>query len=442
MLYQKIDIKDLEVNPKNDRHGELDSEADAIKWLLVNKTEKMKGLLEDISDRGGIIDSPLVMRKDGSDNYTVYDGNRRVTCLKLLKNLAPHIEDHPLQSFLASLKKKNSISIENHIICRVENDIDSINDILELRHTSKNSGAGQLKWDAHEKENFLDRTGKSKKINFARKINTLLIQKGYLEENERIPLSNFNRLFSSKAIIRRVGIEIHDHEIQIIKNEASVYKALAHIAKDFISSDKTLDDIWDNQKKNLYFDELEAEGILPSLITNPQTSETAQKEDESKPIPKKPLSRVARKSLLPSTLPLPKENTFFSDKFCRLFNELQNELKFDKHLISISISFRAFLEILTNAYIDAHQIPVEKKITLAGKIKTAFDFMEKKSSMAQKTTKAFIDKLGDDKKLFSINTLHKSQHSDYFMSEDDLCAYINNLDYYLRQAIVAINEMS
>lgn len=48
MIYKKLHIKDLEVNPSNDRHGELPSENDAIKWLLYNKTQKMKELLKDI----------------------------------------------------------------------------------------------------------------------------------------------------------------------------------------------------------------------------------------------------------------------------------------------------------------------------------------------------------------------------------------------------------
>ena len=48
-----------------------------MEWLLVNKTEKMKDLLHNIAEKGGIVEEPLVFKDTESDKYRVYDRNRR-----------------------------------------------------------------------------------------------------------------------------------------------------------------------------------------------------------------------------------------------------------------------------------------------------------------------------------------------------------------------------
>jgi hypothetical protein len=84
------------------------------------------------------------------DKFTVYDGNRRVTCLKLLHGIAPNEINNPLSKKIESLRAK-PFNSEQSIECRIEDNIYQINNILELRHIPGNSGAGQLKWDGHEK---------------------------------------------------------------------------------------------------------------------------------------------------------------------------------------------------------------------------------------------------------------------------------------------------
>ncbi len=439
-VHKRILLKDLEVNQANDRHGELMSEAAAIEWLLVNKTEKMKDLLEDISSKSGtILEEPLVMRKTGSDKYIVYDGNRRVTCLKLLHGLVTEDITNPLQKKIETLKAKNT-EFDTYVECRVETDLDVVNDLLEYRHTPGNSGAGQLKWDGHEKENFLERTGRTNKINFAREVNRILIEGGYLASSDRIPLSNFNRLFSSKEIKRRAGVDIQDDQIQLINDREVTYGVLTRIAKDMIAGKKTLDDVWDNAKKTAYIDELEKEGLLPSAKNRLDVPELATPKDKDggiATIAAKPQALRQRDYLLPTNLPSPEQGTMFSYKFCRLFYELQNTLRFGAHEVSISIALRTFLEILTDTYIRAHGL--DNVGSLAKRIQTAFADIDKQTVMP-KETRFFVGKLDTASEYFSINTLHKVMHLDFHVSESDLRSYVNNLDSYLREAISRVNS--
>lgn len=96
MSYRYIPLDTLFVNRANDRHGELENETAAIAWLFNHHENHMRNLAKDITNTGEIFEPPLVF-PDG-DKAIVFDGNRRITCLKLLGNprRAPTVE---LQEF-------------------------------------------------------------------------------------------------------------------------------------------------------------------------------------------------------------------------------------------------------------------------------------------------------------------------------------------------------
>jgi hypothetical protein len=52
----------------------------------------MMKLAEDIVEQGGVFDPPLV--KKTKNKFVVYDGNRRVTCLKILAGLLEAPQSH------------------------------------------------------------------------------------------------------------------------------------------------------------------------------------------------------------------------------------------------------------------------------------------------------------------------------------------------------------
>lgn len=82
MAYKELALQALSVNSANDRHGELENETAAIAWLFTNHESAMRKLAKDLAETGEIYEPPLVW-PDGA-TYVVFDGNRRVTCLKLI----------------------------------------------------------------------------------------------------------------------------------------------------------------------------------------------------------------------------------------------------------------------------------------------------------------------------------------------------------------------
>ncbi|MEG3618173.1 ParB N-terminal domain-containing protein [Magnetovibrio sp. PR-2] len=167
MKIKSIPLSDLAVNYANDRHGELVDDATAMEWLLKHRAEHMKNLAKDIVKEGEIYEPPLVHEEEGK--YTVFDGNRRVTCLKLIDNPALT----PTESWRDFFQERRADwkgTFPNNIQCQVEANKDRIDEILYRRHTGVANGVGQSPWDAEAKSNFVKRSGKKAKVNVAEEI--------------------------------------------------------------------------------------------------------------------------------------------------------------------------------------------------------------------------------------------------------------------------------
>jgi hypothetical protein len=151
MNYRYLPLDSLLVNRANDRHGELENETAAIAWLFNNREPHMRSLAKDIVEAGQIYEPPLVS-PDGA-KFIVFDGNRRVTCLKLLATprRAPSTE---LQQFFQELRSRWIGDFPDKISCQIETDRDRIDYILFRRHTGAQSGVGQSTWDDRMKSQF------------------------------------------------------------------------------------------------------------------------------------------------------------------------------------------------------------------------------------------------------------------------------------------------
>jgi hypothetical protein len=132
MAFLNIPLDKIWINSANDRHGELENETAAIGELFRLREQHMKKLAEDIVSEGEIYDPPLVSKVDG--RYVAYDGNRRLTCLKLITkpNRAPTQE---LRGFFENLRENWPDGFPISVICQVEDNRDKIDAILFRRHT-------------------------------------------------------------------------------------------------------------------------------------------------------------------------------------------------------------------------------------------------------------------------------------------------------------------
>lgn len=253
MNIKNIALADLTVNAANDRHGELADEQAAIEWLLTHRAVHMRNLAKDIVAEGRIYEPPLV--HDDGGEFVVYDGNRRVTCLKLLAE-PQKAPSKDWADYFSAQRSEWIGKFPEKVQCHVEPNRDTLDEILYRRHTGGQSGVGQSQWDAQAKSNFVRRTGKKTRVNLGEEIEERLRETGHLKPSSKLPRSNLNRLLSAEGFRNRLGISIVKNRVEFTHDVGKVTAALARIAQDLISKKLVLEDIWSNKAKRDYLDSL------------------------------------------------------------------------------------------------------------------------------------------------------------------------------------------
>lgn len=434
MKIKNIALADLSVNAANDRHGEMADEHAAIEWLLTHRAAHMRNLTKDIVVEGRIYEPPLV-HEDGI-RYVVYDGNRRITCLKLLAEpqKAPFKE---WADFFTASRSEWSGKFPDKIQCHVEADRDTLDEILYRRHTGGQSGVGQSQWDAEAKSNFVRRTGKKTRVNVAEEIELKLREAGHLKTSARPPRSNLNRLLSAESFRNRVGISIVRNHVEYTHDVGKVTAALARIAHDLTSKNVVLEDIWSNKGKRAYLDRLEKEGVLPTakdaLSQNKDfktTKQAPKPPEKDTPTPAAPMPETRTSLIRDFDYGLvPQAHT---QRATDIWNELQHRLKFGDHNNAIAVLFRVLLEFAVENYIDRKALSsVHPNDNLSKKFRKVLDDMLFAKTMDKKYLNG-LKKFEQIGALVSANTLHAYvHHKDFFPSDHHLEAMWDTLSGFI-----------
>jgi hypothetical protein len=390
MAIRNVDISALEINRANDRHDELENETAAIAWLFNNKEAHMRKLTKDIVEAGRLYETPLVW--PAGKKFIVYDGNRRVTCFKLLSDpkRAPSSE---LQEFFRTQRSK-------------------IDEILFRRHTGSLGGVGQSKWDDRQKAIFVRRTGKGDGSTVADEIEKLLAQSKLLPEKQ-IPRSTLNRLLSAEPFRNRLGFTMAKGKFAFTHDETTSMAALARVAEDLSKRKLVLGDIWDVDGKRGYLDKLEKEGVLPTADHSKAAGSTASEKTKpkaaSKPIRSKPQPRTTLIPQIEFGIAWPGR----LERHRNIWNELQWDLNLADHKNAISVLLRVLLELSVENYLNQTKLNVGANDKLAAKVLKIGKMMK-------------ADGLLDEKQLGMIN---KFQHSEQIVSSDTLNRYVHSSNF-------------
>ena len=416
MHLEEIDLDSLEINSSNDRHGDLENSDNALRWLFENKELHMRNLANDILKQGKIYEPPLV-KKLGS-KFIIYDGNRRVACLKSICNPKfPYNKD--LENYFLNLKNSWQGELPNRILCQVEKDIGIIDEILYRRHTGVENGVGQSRWDGEMKDNFRQRTNKSKAKPVEDIVTELLDKEGYRFKN-KLPRSTARRLLTRKNS-NRIGFEIVEGKIIFHKTKEEVVETLARVAHDLSDVDGIrLPDIWSSKEQKEYLDRLENEGLIRGITSKPEPI------SKSESISKSPLRPNKRRNLIPQNSPNISPE-IVDQRIYNIWYELRYALNFDNHLNAISVMFRVLLELSISRQAKLLGITFGEKEKFHAKTYKVAQALEANKKIELGCLKK-IERLSDGSKFISISTFHQYVHSvDFFPSQGDLIAIWDNL---------------
>ncbi|MEM7440903.1 MAG: hypothetical protein AAF393_14990 [Pseudomonadota bacterium] len=428
MQQKLIPLTKIRINNANDRHGELGSEEDAIIWLLENRTKHMRNLAHDISKIGEVFEPPLVSEIDSE--FVVFDGNRRMTVLKLIANpnTAPDLN---WKKFFKARKENFAGDIPKKVQCQIENDKDRLDEILYRRHTGQQDGVGQSQWDNPAKTNFERRTGKKTKMDTAEEIEKALKGAALIPADAKIPRSNLNRLLSSERLRNRCGISIQHNSFSFTHSETKTLAALKRIVDDLQAKRITLDDIWDNKLKTRYLNQLEREGVLPS-ITDLQPEPTDPPIDlppvdpPSNPTPPNPApspSPTQPRVGLIRNIDYGLKEEHENQRAIDVFRELQSKLIFGRHDNAISVLFRVLLELSLSIYVKREGMT---EVHPNDKLKNRFTKVLAHMVKHKKIDKKYRDqiaKFSNNEPIISANSMNSYVHgADFFPSEKHLKA--------------------
>lgn len=421
MAYRTIALSALQVNRANDRHGELENETAAIAWLFNARETHMRNLTRDIVERQGIYEPPLVA-PDGK-KFVVFDGNRRVTCLKLLSDpkRAPTTE---LRDFFTTQRASWDGDFPTEIECQVEVDRDRIDEILYRRHTGTQNGVGQSTWDDRMKQTFVSRTGKHTGVNVADEIERRLAEANQLPGRKKIPRSTLNRLLSAEPFRNRLGFTISKGKFEFTHDEEVSLAALSRVANDLASKDIVLNDVWDVDGKRSYLDALEREKVLPTAV-HAVSKKAATSVSATKVRPTSPIRPKGRTTLIPQS----DFSISWPGRLQRshaIWEELQFGLTLADHPNAISVLFRVLLELAIENYIAQEGVAVQPNDKLQNRaLKVATD-MRAKGKIDDKGL-GIIKKFGQTDQLVSADTLNRYVHSNQFApSPEHLTAMWDN----------------
>lgn len=425
MTYENLEVLDLRVNQANDRHGEVLNEDLAIAELFRLHDGQMRTLAADIAAVGAVYEPPLVMPVDGT--YVVFDGNRRVTCVKLLLNpqRAPTAE---LRAHFAELHEQALERLPDHLTCQVEQDRNLIDNILFRRHTGSQKGVGQLGWNDRAKLNFVERTGQGGGINVAAEIERLLDQANRLPEGN-IPWSTLTRLLSSEEFRNRAGISTAGRRFRLTHEDGAVTDALHRIASDLSNQIVTLGDLWNNEGKRSYLNRLQGEGVLPvedERLPEPAAAGGAVRQPRRNPPP----PRLAA-TFIPGDAPHI-QWVAAQQRVRAMWEELQSVTLRD-HPNATSALMRILMELAVESYIHEHGLnPPDNLARKVGAVST--DLLNR-----QLIDRAYFDELErirQNDQLISVASMQRYIHSpDFAPMETELRTYWTRLGRFLVAAL-------
>lgn len=351
MKFDDINVSELVVNPSNDRHGPTGSESAAIAWLFANKSKEMRKLASKIAKAGRVYDSPLVVPE--GRKYLVRDGNRRVTCVKLIHD--PKSAPPDQQGFFKSLHDDAADKLSKSLSCQIESDMDEVELIIETRHNGVQDGEGQLPWGTREKANHANRVSGRSDYAWSQRIEDFLISNGHRDEALTIKRSTLDRLLSAKKHRDRLGLsEDNNGKLKSVQSNSATITLLLQLVDDMQSKQLTLNELLKAKNKIAYIDILSSKGLLPDSSTKAAPQAPKSKANKTKPISGIKTTTASkpniRDTLIPRHFNYQFDWTVGQNKINMAWEQLQYHLELEKHKFSVAVVLRTLIDLTVQNY--------------------------------------------------------------------------------------------
>jgi len=436
MPYERLNIPlaRLRLNKENDRHGPLPSEPDCIAWMLEHLGDEIRNLATDIAERGlSPLDGMLALPDPNTKgDYIVWEGNRRITALKLLDN-PDRCSDPKLRRKFAAIRGQAKVNIPRKIEFVVADSVEEADQWIELRHQGPQDGVGTLPWDAMQKSRHLQRLGKKGRYAFSHAVVDSILDK--LDDDLKakvtgkgFKISTLDRLLKNPEVRDFLGIASADGVPRRFLHESEVLKGLTKVLRD-IADGMAVGKVYDAAKQREYIN-----GFPPEHTPNQQ-----REVKDSRPMvppaqppqvqskPRGPRPSHQRKYLVPVGVQYSIKDT----RLRAIFHELR-DLELNDYRNAVSVLFRVFVELSIELYLDHNSVAYNDVDNLSKKAEKAAAHMDQQKWASKHELKGIKAAIASPHNPLSFNTFNAYVHNRHFHpTGPDLATAWDNVQSFL-----------
>ena len=403
-----IPVGQLLLDTENPRHPRVASQNEAILALIEEQGPRLVKLAEDLATNGA---SPtevmVVMKRRGTSNYTVLEGNRRLAAVRLLNNPAIAKGTKFEQDF-ARLAKGDKAALPTEFECWIAHSREEARPWIRLRHTGTASGVGLVPWAPRQIQRFElnpeTHAGKASmfidSVEKAYPKNQSLLDNLQKISDER--LTTLGRLLAEPEFRKRLGLKEVEREYHSHFPAEVIEDVIDRVATD-LASTLTVTNIKTKAQRLQYLDKL------------PTPDPDARRDDAQPLVP----GTAAATTKKPTRKVVTRPKAIFSDfapkklgaRLPLIVQEVRT-LDPQRHPNAVSVLLRVVLELaLAHVY-------ERKKLTgdnLAARVKRCLRMID--STGKADAYEPIRVGLADPNSIFSVSTLHAYVHNKYFHPE-------------------------
>ena len=441
---KNIHINKIDLDTENPRFGERADEKQCIEAILQGHERHIMKLIKDIATNGLYPESIIVSKGSREDRWTVKDGNRRITALKLLHD--PRKAPQALQRDIKKIKD-SSQAYPTRIDAVCFNHNKDLQNFLKIKHTGFNDGIGQAEWSALAQAIYNDRNGNPDTNIKAYKLLEWAKENGNVKYDESFPITTLADRVMAKERLEKIGFVFENGELIQIRDTISTLNKVRQIIDDIYSQKVSSRSLPNAVEQDNYIKELcsthgsgdlleseqvPSETIPPSNITITPSQNNSSDEEPlsySTPAQKTKADRrqiVSKKDI--AVMGIPDTET----KLHKILREI-SDLNVKTTPMSVAVLTRAVFELSVDHYIDKHSLPF-KNDDFHKKIRKSAEHMRTHSKINEDQLLVIKKRTQDQDDMLHVSTLHKYVHSSHFHPDYyRLNAFWDETEFFIRK---------
>lgn len=260
-----VAVEDIMLDVYNARIRAGADQNDCMRRIL-RKREQFLAICENIA-KEGLTTMPILASPNGDGTYTVKDGNRRTTALKLLNKpeTCPEPDLVPRITKIAAEHKNFPSRVDLTV---TENEQAMIREVLS-RHQGEMGGVGQMGWSAYLRTLYLLNHEHPAEYKRPGQYALWAESQGIFVDDD-FPISTLQRFFTVDNL-RLLGFDLDgDDDLKLNLPSATVRQMATKVVSDF-GGGKSVNEVFTPDQASQYIEEVRTSAGLqpPALIAAP-----------------------------------------------------------------------------------------------------------------------------------------------------------------------------